>query len=101
MNDILTRQDVYVAYRKAQANHFSRGYRLPKDWDKHYQKMSTKNKNALTQVTHWFNTKWKEITPEEYFLCGFELLKTFTYHNFAYPPVIRLYIQRDKNKNQA
>lgn len=96
MNNLISKEDVYVAFRKAQSFAKSRPYRLPKDWSKHYQKMSLDNRNALSQVTHFFNTKWKEIDPEQYFLCGFELLKTFSYHNFTFPQVIKLYIQKDK-----
>lgn len=96
MNYNLTKQDVYVAYRKAQAFAKGRGYRLPKDWDAFYQKMALDKRNALTQVTHWFNTKWKDIDPERYFLCGFELFKNFTYHQFSLRPVIALYIRKDK-----
>jgi hypothetical protein len=91
------RQDVYVAFRKAQSLAKNRGYRLPKDWDTFYKKLSLKNRNTLTQITHWFNTKWKDIDPQKYFDCGFELFgKSFSYHKFAERPIINLYIQRDK-----
>lgn len=96
MNNQLTKQDVYVAFRKAQATAKGRPYRLPKDWEKHYNRMSLNTRNSLTQLTHWFNTKWMEIDPERYFACGFELIPGFTYRNFNTPTVIRLYIQKDK-----
>jgi len=97
VNGFLSRRNVYNAFRRAQSTANGRGYRLPQDWDKHLSKMKPKNREMLTLVTNRFNTKWKEITPERYFDCGFELLKTFSYHNFDNPNIIKLYIQKDKN----
>ena len=98
---MIDRQDVYVAFRKAQANAKNRGYRLPKDWDAFYKKMSLKNRNALTQITHWFNTRWRGINAEKYFDCGFELYgNSFSYHKFAERPIINLYVQKDKARKR-
>jgi hypothetical protein len=97
MNDNLSMEDVYIAYRKAQSTAKGRPYRIPKDFNKFYEtKLSDNNKENLRYLTGYFNTKWKEIDPEKYFECGFELFKTFTYHMFLKPNVINLYIQRDK-----
>ena len=41
---MLTTEDVYIEFRKAQAQKNNRGYRLPKNWDKHFGKMNKKNK---------------------------------------------------------
>lgn len=95
---IRTPEYVYVQFRKAQAEANNRGYRIPKDFEKHLnERMSDKNKNTLILVTSWFLTKWKEIDPYRYFQCGFELFKTFTYHHFTNPKILKLYIQKDKN----
>ena len=95
---VRTPEYIYVQFRKAQAEANNRGYRIPKDFEKHLnERMSDKNKNALILVTSWFLTKWKELDPFMYFQCGFELFKTFTYTNFTDPKILRLYIQRDKN----
>jgi hypothetical protein len=95
---IRTPEYIYVCFRKAQAEANNRGYRIPKDFEKHLnERMSDKNKNALILVTSWFLTKWKDIDPYRYFQCGFELFKTFTYVNFTDPRVMKYYIQRDKN----
>lgn len=95
---VRTPEDIYVCFRKAQAEANNRGYRIPKDFEKHLnERMSDKNKNTLILVTSWFLTKWKEIDPFMYFQCGFELYKTFTYANFTDPKIVMLYIQKDKN----
>lgn len=90
-------QETYRAFRKAQAFHFSRGYRMPKDFEVHFEKMSEVHKRALIKATQWFATKWSNINPYEYFLCGFELYKTFSYHMFFKKNIIKLYIEKDKN----
>lgn len=97
MNVNLTIQNVYTAFRKAQSISKGRGYRLPKDWDKHLAKMNPTTRTALDLVNNNFNTRWKEIDPQQYFECGFELLSSFSYHNFMNPKIIKLYIQKDKN----
>lgn len=97
MNGVKTCEDIYRAYRYAQS--IERGYpqRFPRDFEKHMnERMSDVNRKALKTITNWFNTKWSGINPERYFECGFELFAKFTYHQFADPRVIKLYIQRDK-----
>ncbi len=94
----MTPEYVYVCFRKAQAEANNRGYRIPKDFEKHLnERMSDKNKTILILVTGWFLTKWQNIDPYRYFQCGFELFKTFTYVHFTDPRVMKYYIQRDKN----
>lgn len=91
-------EDVYYYFRKAQAEKNNRGFRMPKDFEKHLEtKMSKKNREALEIATNWFNTKWNNIDPFKFMECGFELFKTFSYVNFFDQRVINLYKQKDKN----
>jgi len=90
--------DVYIAFRKAQANASNRGYRIPKDFDKHLEtKMSEKNREALILSTKYFNTKWTNINIDRFFECGFEIFKGFTYLQFFNQKVLNLYKVKDKN----
>jgi len=89
-------EDVYRCFRKAQSSHFNRGYRMPKDFDKHLMKMSKVNREALRTITGLFKTKWSRIDPIKYFKCGFELFNNFTYVQFLDKRILNLYIQRDK-----
>ena len=95
-------QDVYYAFRKAQADHFSRGYRMPKDFETHFnEKFKEQNKKKLIKITGYFITKWQSIDPYQYFLCGFQLYdKRFSYMKFLDEKIILLYKQRDKNKKR-
>jgi len=98
---MFTKLEIYTEFRKAQAFEKNRGYRIPKDFQKHLKtKISTKNREALELCTNYFNTKWKHIDPFKYFEAGFGILKSFTYINFFDLRVIRLYIQRDKNQKR-
>jgi len=93
--------DVYYNFRKAQSESKGRGFRMPKDFDSHLSnKFSDNNKEALLLATKYFNTKWSNINPYRYFQCGFELFKTFSYLKFFDPRVMRLYVQRDKNRKR-
>lgn len=100
VNDI---ESVYSSFRKAQANFNNRGYRLPKNFEKHFnEKMSEKNKQSLIKITGWFITKWINIDPYDYFSCGFELYeKNFSYAKFFKENIIKLYITRDKLKKRS
>ena len=90
--------NIYQEFRRAQAHANNRGYRMPKDFDKHFNtKMSEKSREVLSLITKFFNTKWQNIDPYGFFECGFELFKSFTYTQFFDPRVINLYVQRDKN----
>jgi hypothetical protein len=89
--------EIYRLYRRAKGLASGKGYRMPKDFDAFYEKMSETNRAALYKITAWFKTKWNQIDPERYFLAGFELYKTFTYKNFFDPRVLRLYINKDKH----
>jgi hypothetical protein len=91
-------EDIYYYFRKAQAEKNNRGFRMPKDFNKHLEtKFSKKNRESLQIATNYFNTKWNNIDPFKFMECGFELFKTFSYVNFFDQRVINLYKQKDKN----
>lgn len=92
-------ENIYYQFRKAQASYNNRGFRMPKDFEKHFKtKLSAINQKKLAKIAGWFNTKWNNIDPYLYFKCGFELYKKrFSYIKFFEEKIILLYIQRDKN----
>jgi hypothetical protein len=96
-------ENIYFWFRKAQGVAKGKPFRLPKDFDKYMvEKMSIKNAECLELVTKLFNTKWHNVTPLEYFACGFELFgENFSYARFFDTRIIRLYIERDKIKKQG
>lgn len=94
-------EDVYLSFLRARGKFFNRGYRLPKNPKNSIEKIKTKNEKNyknLKTITLWFNTKWQNIDIEEYFNCGFELYKSFSYYKFLDDNIIKLYIQKDKIK---
>jgi hypothetical protein len=94
-------REIYKNFRKAQASYNNRGYRLPKNFETHFNtKLSDKNREILSLTTKYFLTKWRNINQFEYFLCGFELYKGFSYHQFFDQKVMTLYITKDKNKKR-
>lgn len=97
MKDI---EHIYLQFRKAQSFAKNRGYTMPKDFEKHFEKMHGLNKAALIKATGFFLTKWQNISPYQYFLCGFELYSGFTYKMIFKEKILRLYIERDKNKKR-
>jgi hypothetical protein len=93
----VTEYDVYVIFRKCQAEFNNRPYRLPKDWDKHFNKMSKQNREALEKSVRCFDTIWQNIDPERYFRYGFELFgKNFSYMKFFDKKLIEFYKTKDK-----
>jgi hypothetical protein len=95
-----TEFDIYATFRKIQAEQKNRPYKLPKDWNRHFQNMSKANKENLSKMKDYMNTKWKNIDLEKYFRCGFELYKNFTYAKFFDQKIINLYISRDKTEKR-
>ena len=70
-------RDIYIAFRKAQSLAKNRGYRIPKDWDNHFNnKMKPTDRDNLQKITDYFNTKWQNINPQKYFEAGFDIYKT-------------------------
>lgn len=95
-------EEIYYQFRKAQSDYNNRGFRLPKDFEDHFNiKFKEANKKALIKISGWFLTKWGNINPYDYFLCGFELYKKgFTYTKFFDEKILLLYKARDKNKKR-
>ena len=94
---MITDLDIYVAFRKAQADYLSRPYRLPKNWEKFKERMAKKNLEALDLATKKFNGVWYKIDPEKYFEAGFKLFgNKFTYIKFFEKKVMKMYISSDK-----
>ena len=97
-----TEEDIYVMFRKAQSIYASRPYRLPKDFNSFLlNRMSKINRESLIIITKWFNSKWKNINPLDFFGYGFDLMgKKFTYCKFFDNRVHNFYITRDKIKKR-
>lgn len=95
-------ENIYFNFRKAQSEFNNRGFRLPKDFESYFNsKFREPNKKALIKITGRFLTKWQDIDPYIYFKCGFDLYKNkFTYTKFFKEEILRLYIQRDKNRKR-
>lgn len=89
-----TTWDIYCIFRKVQ----SKGvYRLPKDWNKHFNnKFGDKQKDCLQKITDYFNTKWQNINPDRYFEVGFQIFKNFNYNQFFDKKIIEMYKRFDK-----
>jgi len=94
--------DVYKAFRKAQAEYYSRPYQLPKDFDYYLNtRMSKQNKAYLEKAAMYFSTKWRNIDINKFMACGFELFgKNFTYVRFFNVKLLKFYIEKDKNKKR-
>lgn len=95
-------EKIYYQFRKAQSDHFGRGFRMPKDFEQHFNnKFKEQNKKKLIKITGNFLTKWQNIDPYQYFLCGFELFgKNFSYMKFMQEKILLLYKNKDKNKKR-
>ena len=94
--------ETYVQYRRAQAFINNRGYRIPKDFEKHFNtKLTEKNREILSMVTKYFMTRWSGIDAYEYFVCGFTIFKGFTYHQFFDRKVMTMYVTKDRNKKRS
>lgn len=93
-------EDVYFAFRKAQANANGRGFRMPKDFDAWLAKQTPMNREWLQRATIAFNTRFYNINIDMYMACGFEIWKSFTYKNLLHERVIQLYINKDKTKKR-
>lgn len=95
-------EKIYYAFRKAQADHFGRGFRMPKNFEQHFEdKFKEQNKKKLIKITGWFLTKWQNIDPYQYFRCGFDLFdKRFSYMKFFNEKILLLYINKDKNNKR-
>jgi hypothetical protein len=98
---MITRFDVYVAYRRAKANKEGKGFRLPKEWNEFYNtKLTEKNREYLDKLTGYFNTTYSNINIDKYMECGFDLWKSFSYHMFLRKNIIDLYKEKDKQQKR-
>lgn len=93
----MTPEEVYISFRRAQAFAKNRPYRLPKNWDKHFNtKMNKVNREALTKLSEYTITKWSNIDIDRLMQYGFELWKNFSYHQFLDRRLMSYYIEKDK-----
>lgn len=98
INDI---ERIYRAFRRAQSDFNNRGYKIPSDFENHFNtKFKENNKKELIKITGWFLTKWQNIDPYGYFLCGFELYKSFSYMKFFKDKILLLYMTKDQNQKR-
>jgi len=94
-------EKIYYNFRKAQSHANSKGFRMPKDFKSHFEKrMNSFTRETLRKITRYFNTKWNNIDPYNYFSCGFELYKTFSYNKFFDEKVLNLYIRRSNKEKR-
>lgn len=90
-------QDVYISYRAAQSRYLGRPYKIPKQWDSLWARMTKVNVDSLEMIMKAFNTRWMNVNMDKYFDCGFTLHgKGFTYTKFFDRRVLLLYIENDK-----
>lgn len=88
-------EKIYYYFRKAQSSYRGSGFRMPKNFENHFNKrMTSLTRESLRKITRYFNTKWNNIDPYNYFLCGFEIYKSFSYNKFFDEKVLNLYIRR-------
>jgi hypothetical protein len=59
-------------------------------------KLTPKNQEIINNITNYFNTKWQNINPYQYFYIGFTLFKSFNYNMFFHNDIIKTYIQKQK-----
>jgi len=90
-------QDTYLSFRGAQSRYLGRGFRIPKNWDSVWSKMTKENVKQLELITIAFNTRWQNIDMDRYFDYGFELHgKAFSYSKFYDRRILLSYIEKDK-----
>ena len=88
-------EDIYIAFQKAKSQ--NRPYRIPKNWDKVWVKLTEYQVKQLELINVAFNTRWQNIDIDKYFQCGVELFGSgFTYSKFYDKRILTLYIEKDK-----
>ncbi len=98
---MITEEDVYVCYRKAKSLQTGKGFRIPKDWDSHFNtKMKDQTRNLLIKAAGYFNTTWSNVDIQTYMEVGCRLYATFSYHMFFKPQVLSEYISQDKRQKR-
>ena len=96
-----TEKDIYQIFRRVQSKVKNRPYKMPKDWEKHWEtKFKSMQRETIRKMLRYSLTTWQDIDLYEYFSCGFELWKSFSYHQWFHTAVINLYIQKSKNRKR-
>ncbi len=83
-----TTTEIYDIFLTAKEQHTNKKPRKTKP--------TPKNQEILNNITDYFNTKWQNINPYEYFYIGFNLFKSFNYNMFFHDDIIKTYIQHQK-----
>lgn len=90
--------DIYIKFRQSQARYHNRPYVIPNDIDTFLKNMTPKHFERMDTLTKLFNTAYRNVDPDKYFDCGFQLYKNFfSYNRFLNEKILNLYIIRDKN----
>lgn len=90
--------EIYVSFRKAQANALNRPFKLPKDWNNYFEnKLKPEQRESLRKMSRYSNTTWINIDIDKYFKYGFELWKNFSYHQFFKLQLINYYKDKELN----
>jgi len=89
-----TPEQIYRTFLNAKKDFTGKSVKIPQDGIK----TTPKNVDIIERVTDFFNTKWHNIDPYQYFLKGFELYKTFNYDKFFKEDIVRNYIQSKHNE---
>lgn len=88
---------VYIAYQQAKARYSNRPYRIPKDFDKVWSKISEKGLYNIRFIAVAFSTRWQHIDLDKYMDTGFKLFGNgFTYVKFYDRRILTMYIDEDK-----
>ena len=86
--------EIYEHYLNAKETHTNKKPRK--------LKLTPKNEEIINNITDYFNTKWQNVNPYEYFLIGLSLFKSFNYNMFFHDDIIKTYIQNQKiNKRKS
>lgn len=94
---MFTRYDIYVIYNEVKKEITGKGYRLPKDFDYHYQnKLNKSSQDGLQGLADRLNTIWQDIDIYRYMCIGFKLYKSFNYSKLLDEKILSTYIRQDK-----
>lgn len=91
--------DIYVKFRKAQSVYSNRPYKIPKDISAFLEKRLTEvNLKNMQKLADALNTNYRNVDVDRYLEYGFELFgKNFSYIKFLDQRLINFYIMKDKN----
>lgn len=96
---MLDEQDIYISFRTIQCDILNRKFNVPKNWDDFFNnKLKPEQREVLRKMVRYLATTWSNVDVDKYFKYGFELWKTFSYHQFFNTQLINYYIQKEKNK---